>query len=74
MYSRSPFSSSIRSNDLSRFHDKPIFDEDMSTHHSLANPRHTLARSFTPLADPYDAILQMLLDSELLTLPKSRSY
>lgn len=40
--SRCPLSSSIGSNDLSRFHDKPIFDEDMSTHHALFDPRHTL--------------------------------
>ena len=36
--------------------------------------RHTFERTFTPLGDYYDVILQTLLGTNLITLPKSSSY
>ena len=63
------------------FHEKPIFDqydEDMNSYHSLEkqqkDSRHTFERTFTPLEDSYDDILQTLLGTKLITLPKSSSY
>ena len=66
---------------MSLFHDKPIFDqydEDMDAWYTLeeqkGDPRHTFERTFSPLGYPYDVILQRLLDTKLITLPKSSSY
>jgi len=66
---------------MPKFHEKTIFDqydEDMDACYSLKkqqeDPRHTFERTFTPLEDSYDEILQTLLETKLITLPKSSSY
>ena len=67
---------------MPNFHDKPIFDqendEDMDACYSLEkqqeDPRHTFERNFTPLDYSYDDILQTLLGTKLIMLPKPSSY
>ena len=64
------------------YHDGPIFDQDndegMDAYHSLEKQQkdssHTFDRNFSPLEDSYDDILQTLLGTKLITLPKSSSY
>jgi hypothetical protein len=67
---------------IPKFHEKPIFeqdnDEDMNAYHSLKKQqkesRHTFERNFTLLEHSYDDILQTLLETKLIMLPKSSSY
>ena len=64
------------------YHDGPIFDQDtnegINAYHSIEKHQkdssHTFDRTFTPLGDSYDVILQTLLGTNLITLPKSISY
>ena len=64
------------------YHDGPIFDQDndegRDAYHSLEkqqkNSSYTSNRASTPLEDSYDDILQALLGTKLIMLPKSSSY
>ena len=64
------------------YHDGPIFDQEndegMNAYHSLDKQKkassHTFDRTFSPLEDSYDDILQALLGNKLIMLPKSSSY
>ena len=67
---------------MPKFHDIPIFDqendEDMDVCYSLEkqqeDPRNIFERTFTPLEHSYDDILQALLGTKLIKLPKYNSY